>query len=239
MLKLLLTAALLAAGGAAQAQQETVTFKTSDGCRLEAFYLAPSSSPFVFINTHGLGSSKNEWDLFQEELKKLGFGYLSLDLRGHNASQSCGGKKTDYKKFSKEDWNKASLDIEAAAGWLNKKGVSPASMVFCGASIGANLSLKAAVEGQLKPAALILLSPGLEYAGVGAEEYFSSPWNFKILVSAAGNDPYAWQSSMKLVKSSGGKARPADFVNGGSGHGVNMLKNPRVTSGILRWASKL
>ncbi len=237
-MRFLLTLLLAACPAALQAQQKKVNFDSADKCRLEAFYLAPSSGPLIFINIHGLGSSKNEWAPFQEELKKAGYGYLSLDLRGHNNSRSCAGKAADYKKFTKENWLAASADIEAAGGWLISKGMPPGNIVYCGASIGANLAIKAAAEGAVKPGALILLSPGLDYAGVRAEEYFFAAGAPRALVVAAGNDPYAWESSTQLVKAARNRARQADFLTGGSGHGVDMLKNPRVSAGILRWAGK-
>jgi pimeloyl-ACP methyl ester carboxylesterase len=225
--------------GAAGAQQTTVRLKTADGCALEAFYLAPSSGAYVFLNTHGLGSSKNEWGEFQAELKKAGYGYLSLDLRGHNESSTCNGRKADYRAFSGADWNGASRDIEAAAAWLEKKGFPGGRLIFCGASIGANLSLKAAVEARRKPAALVLLSPGLEYAGVKTEENFLKPGPYRVLVAASDNDAYAWQSSVLLARAAQAKRLPADFIDGLGGHGVNMLKNPGVTGKILGWVSRL
>ncbi len=204
---------------------------------MEAFHLRPSSAPYVFINSHGLGSDKNEWSRFQEKLKDAGYGYLSLDLRGHGASRTCAGKEVDYRDFSEADWNNVSRDIEAAAAWLRKKGVPEKKMIFCGASIGANLSLKAAAEGRLKPAAVILLSPGVEYAGVKTAENYISKHTFKILVAASEDDPYAWQSYIYLSRSASEKGLPADFINGGSGHGVNMFKTPSVIPAILTWVS--
>jgi alpha-beta hydrolase superfamily lysophospholipase len=231
MRKLLLAAAL-ALPGVAFGQQKTVAFDTADGCRLNAYYLAPSSGAYVFINTHGLGSGKYEWAPLQEELARRGFGYLSLDMRGHGESATCAGKPVSYKLFTKADWGAVSHDIEAAAAWLKKKGVPPARQVFCGASIGANLSLKAAAEGKLKPAALVLLSPGMDYAGVKAGDYLEKA-PARLLVAASPDDPYAWQSAGALVKAAGGKA---SFADGRSGHGANMFKTPGMTQAIVDWA---
>lgn len=228
-------AAVLFCCGQASAQQKTVRFTTADGCRLEAFYLAPSSGAYVFINAHGLGSDKNEWGLFQEKLKNAGYGYLSLDLRGHGKSAACGGKTVKYLYFSEADWNRVSLDIETAAAWLRKRGVPPGRTVFCGASVGANLSLKAAAEGSLKPAALVLLSPGLEYAGVRAESYFSSPREFRLLSVAARSDLYAWESVLRLNRAAMEKGLSAYSLEAAGGHGVNMFKTPSVIPAVLAW----
>lgn len=230
-----LAAVLLLACAPARAQQKTVRFTTPDGCKLEAFYLAPSSGSYVFINAHGLGSDKNEWGPFQDKLKSAGYGYLSIDLRGHGKSRTCGGKEVKYMFFSEADWNAASLDIETAAAWLKKRGLSPHRLVFCGASIGANLAMKAAAEGAIKPAAAVLLSPGLEYAGVKTENYFSAPREFKVLSLAARPDLYAWESVLKLNRAAMEKGLSAYSMEAAGGHGVNMFKYPSVIPAMLAW----
>lgn len=233
--KLFFGVIILFACSAARAQQQTVRFNTGDGCALEAFYLAPSSGSYVFINTHGLGSDKNEWAGFQAALAARGLGYLSLDMRGHGASLKCAGKAVSYRAFSKVDWNNISRDITAAAAWLRKKKIPASRLVFCGASIGANLSLKAAAEAGIKPAAVILLSPGLEYAGVKAEPYYAAAQPLRIFIAASEDDPYAWQSGNYLAAAA--KGLPAHFVAGAGGHGVNMFKGPGLMSGIIDWVS--
>lgn len=215
------------------AQQQLVNFNTKDGCGVEAFYLAPSSGNFIFINAHGLGSGKEEWGSFQAALAERGYGYLSLDLRGHGGSLACGGKAADYRKFSKADWASASRDIEAGALWLKKKGYN--KIIFCGASVGANLSVKAAAEGSVKPAALALLSPGLDYAGIKPEAYLKgAPRN--ILIVAAQEDAYAWRSALALHAAARDRGLSPASIDGGLGHGVNMFKSSGLAKKILDWA---
>lgn len=221
----------------AAAQQKTVTFSSVDGCKIEAFYLKPSSGALVFVNTHGLGSDKNEWGLFQKRLKEGGYGYLSLDLRGHGGSTACAGKKLHYTSLDEAGWNAASKDIEAAAAWLAARGIKAERLVFCGASIGANLALKAATEGKAKPAALVLLSPGISYAGVRTPENFTAPRAFRALIVAARNDGYAWESATALNRAAAARGLPAYALEGRSGHGVSMFAAPSVIPAILSWVS--
>ncbi len=222
----------------AGAGQATITFTSTDGCKLAAFYLAPAKGGDIFINAHGLGSNKNEWSAFQDALAARGQGYLSLDLRGHGASLTCGGAAADYKTFTKADWNKVSLDIEAGAAWLKKKGYPAKRMGFCGASVGANLALKAAAQGKLKPAAVVLLSPGVEYAGVTTEDNYALKQPFRMLIAASQDDPYAWQSRAYLAKAARSKGLPAELMEGKSGHGVNMFKAPELMTAIIDWVLK-
>jgi alpha-beta hydrolase superfamily lysophospholipase len=219
----------------AEAQQRAVKFVTGDGCGIEAFYAAPSSGNYIFINAHGLGSGKEEWGPFQDALAERGYGWLSLDLRGHGGSLDCGGKKADYRKFSKAEWGSASRDIEAAALWLKKKGYK--KIIFCGASIGANLSLKAAAEGAVKPAGVILLSPGLDYAGVKPELYLAKAPK-RLLFAAAEDDRYAWRSALTLHGQAGKKGLRPSSLDGGSGHGVTMFKTPATINEILGWTGR-
>jgi alpha-beta hydrolase superfamily lysophospholipase len=219
------------------AQQKTVHFSSVDGCRIEAFYLAPSSGAPVFVNVHGLGSDKNEWGSFQTQLKAAGYGYLSLDLRGHGGSLTCGGKKMHYTRLDEAGWNAASRDIEAAAAWLGKRGIKAERLVFCGASVGANLVLKAAAEGDAKPAAVVLLSPGLSYAGVRIDGYFTAPRTFRVLSAASRPDGYAWESVATLNRAAAAKGLQTYALEAYSGHGVDMFKTPSVIPAILSWVS--
>ncbi len=216
-------------------------FDTSDGCRLEAFYQAPSSGSYVFVNAHGLGSNKSEWGALEAELAKKGYGYLSLDFRGHGGSLECGGAPADYRSFRAADWTSLSKDIKAAAAFLKKKGIAARKLILCGASIGANLSLKAVREG-LRPAGVVLLSPGLVYVGVSSEEFFKTDSGIPVFIAASRNDDYAWQSSVYLAEQAGISGVRAVFRAGAGGHGVQMFASeepPGMIGAILDWAKKL
>ena len=232
-----------AAGAAVSARaagRETVSFKTSGGCVLEAVYQAASSGSYVFVNTHGLGSGKGEWRVLEGRLKKKGYGYLSLDLKGHGGSLRCPGGRADYKTFSAEQWAGLSADIRAAADYLKSRKVPQKRLVLCGASIGANLSLKAAAEG-LSPAGIVLLSPGLSYAGIEAGAYLESFGAIPLLMAASGDDAYAWESTGQLTARAKLRGLPAVFRAGPGGHGANMLSEarPELLNYILDWADKL
>jgi alpha-beta hydrolase superfamily lysophospholipase len=207
--------------GAAPA--EDVKFRTGDGCLIAASYRAPAKGKRVFVNIHGLGSNRGEWGAFEKFLKTRGYGWLSLDLRGHGQSLECAGKKADYRVFGAGEWNAAVNDIAAARDYLKARKVPSSKTVLCGASIGANLALKAAAERGPAPAEVVMLSPGLVYAGVGIEEYFNGPLAFPLFLAASPDDPYAWQSSLRLFEAAGTQKLKAAFRQGFSGHGVGMF----------------
>ena len=220
---------------------ETVRFDTADGCRLEAFYQAPSSGAYVFVNAHGLGSNRAEWGPLEAELAKKGYGYLSLDFRGHGGSLICGGAPADYKTFDAAVWSSLSEDIKAAGVFLRTKGIASGKLILCGASIGANLSLKAVREG-LRPAGVILLSPGLVYVGVGAVEFFKTDSGIPVFIAASRSDDYAWQSSVYLAEQADISGIRAVFRAGAGGHGVQMFaaeEPPGMIWAMLDWAKRL
>ena len=218
----------------------TVRFGSPDGCLIEAFYHAPSSGSYVFINAHGLGSNRHEWGPLEAALKKKGYGYLSIDLSGHGGSRLCSGLPTDHKTFTRERWPGLSADITAAAGFLEGRKIAAGRIVLCGASIGANLSLKAAAEG-LRTAGLVLLSPGLNYAGTDAGRYLDAAPDVPVLLAASRDDAYAWESSGYLAAKAGARGLKAVFKAGPGGHGAGMLTpaNPELLDYILEWASRL
>ena len=220
---------------------ETVRFTTPDGCGIEALYQAPSTGAYVFVNVHGLGSDKSEWKVLEAELRKKGLGYLSLDLRGHGGSLDCGGEAADYRLFDAARWGSLSGDIKAAAAFLKSKGIPVRRLLLCGASIGANLSLKAVMEG-LRPAGIILLSPGLVYAGIGAEDFFKSDLGIPLFIAASRSDDYSWSSSNYLAAQADVSGIRVVFRAGVGGHGVNMLteeKPPGMIGALLAWVKRL
>ena len=226
--------------GAAPAARETVHFKTAGGCSIEAAYHAPASGSPVFINIHGLGSNKGEWRTLESGAEKRGYGYLSIDLRGHGGSLECPGRRLDYKSFSPAQWGGLSEDIKAAADYLKDRKIARGRIVLCGASIGANLSLKAAAEG-LKPAGIILLSPGLSYAGIESVIYLNQIEAKPLLLAASENDPYAWQSAGRMLIAAKTRGIPAVFRQGPGGHGANMLSDaePALLNFIFEWVKGL
>ncbi|MFA7009522.1 MAG: alpha/beta fold hydrolase [Elusimicrobiales bacterium] len=219
---------------------ETVHFRTADGCVLEGSYRAPSPGSYVFLNVHGLGSDKSEWAALESGLKRRGYGFLSLDLRGHGGSLRCSGRPVSYISFSQARWAGVSEDIRSAADLLKSRKVPENRLVLCGASVGANLALKALAEG-LRPAGLVLLSPGLSYAGIEAETFLPVSGAAPLLLAASEDDTYAWQSSGRLLARAGARGIPAVFRAGPGGHGANMLSaaKPELLNYILDWAGKL
>lgn len=221
---------------------EPVTITTSDGVILVGLYQAPArAGEPVAILLHGLGSTQGEWTAFAEQLAAHGCGYLSYDARGHGGStRKTDGGTTSYRSFGRpgpgSEWEKMISDLNAAARFLERrKNVPSSGFVLIGASLGANIALNWAA-GHQNIRAVLLLSPGLNYAGITTEKPASRCEGMRIAFAAAPADAYAWFSSRSLY----GRIRQnprAVFFEGTAGHGVQMFDGT-FEKGIIAWLRK-
>lgn len=234
--------ALLITAPVAIRAAEPVTISTSDGVILAGLYQAPArTGEPVAILLHGLGSTQGEWAAFAEQLATQGCGYLSYDARGHGGStRTTSGAVLSYRSFGApgpgSEWEKMTGDLNAAARFLERRKKIPSSQfVLIGASLGANIALNwAAAHQDIK--AVILLSPGLNYAGITTEKPASRCEGMRIALAAAPTDAYAWFSSRSLY----GRIRQnprAVFFEGTAGHGVQMFDGT-FEKGIIAWLRK-
>ncbi len=231
-------------GKPAKGTLQKVTFKTQDGWTLAADYSGPVKgvSRAAVIMFHGLGSGKNEWKLLTERLGLAGMEYLAVDLRGHGESNNSPKGKRDFRSFiRKEDWAGVVNDVFASVRFLKKKGLRENQIILVGASIGANLVLKASVSGSIKPKAIVLLSPGLNYQGITTAHAIKKTGTMPVLIAAAPVDEYAYESSLILMQiSQSAKEADISFIKAAEGHGVNMFegeknKSAKVFEKIFDW----
>ncbi|MFH2203591.1 MAG: alpha/beta fold hydrolase [Elusimicrobiota bacterium] len=209
--------ALFFIAAASRALAVPVHFESTDGIRIAADYTAAGTrrGP-VFILLHGLGAGRGEWRVFQATLAARGYGSLALDARGHGES---GG--ASYRTFaSSAAWIAIEKDLDAAVGFLARRGVTEERIVLAGASIGANLCLHAAARRAVVPF-VILLSPGINYQGVYLEPS-ARKFRRPIVAAAARDDPYAYKTLFLLHDWARG--RQSALLSARSGHGVGLLE---------------
>jgi pimeloyl-ACP methyl ester carboxylesterase len=232
----------LFAGIPAQAASKPVAWVTPDGVRLAGVFNPASGTGRVWILLHGLGSNKQEWLGFTRALVKQGDGFLIYDARGHGDSQQqANGQTIDYRQFQTigpgSQWDTMVADLRSAVRFLQTKfSLDPRKIGVGGASLGANIALVYASEHPEVPA-VILLSPGLQYAGIASEAPFKKYSSRPIFMAASRGDVYAHTSALQL---SGLRTDPACvFVEGkGTAHGVGML-NDTFTLKLLDWIKQV
>lgn len=237
LLLITLTAVILPAGAA-----EPVTFQTQDAIVIAGLYQPPREPgrPVVIL-LHGLGSTKSEWTTFERRLEAAGYGYFAYDARGHGESTKTTAAGTiSYARFGPpgpgSPWHAMIGDLDHAARFLSRaKTIKESSLIIAGASLGANIGLAWAAD-HPTVAAVLLLSPGLEYAGIASTGPAARFSKRRIAFAAAPNDAYAYQSSRMLFKNLSSNPRAA-FFTGTSGHGVQMF-NGSLEDEILQWLNK-
>jgi pimeloyl-ACP methyl ester carboxylesterase len=130
-------------------EEERVTLLTDDGWKLNARFLRAAENAPTVVFVHSQKLDLTEWAIWFGQLKRYGYGYLAMDLRGHGSSfLAPDGSTTSYKAFatsgSNNEFNKMIRDVEAALAYLSTSGVTGDRIILAGSVLGANLAIKAA-----------------------------------------------------------------------------------------------
>lgn len=196
---------------------KNVHLVTSDNVELVGIY-RHSGQARLAILLHMMPATKESWDSIAQVLLERGVASLSIDMRGHG--ESTMGGTLDYKQFGEEQQKAKQLDLEATLDWAHAQGFDNAHIILVGASIGANLSIRALAEHADLPLA-IALSPGLNYRGVTTDDAIVRirPNQKVVLVASDDDDRPSWDSVHELRR-----LNPATVLieRHGLGHGTNM-----------------
>lgn len=224
LLFVLLAAAL---PSAAALEPRAVRFSTPDGFKLTADFVPPQKGKIAIVFLHGLGAGRGEWRRFASTASDKGFGTLAVDFRGHGESES-----PSYTTFRTPDaWARLVKDVDGAMRFLEREGIPARRVCLVGASIGANLALKAAAKDG-RVACLALLSPGMDYQGVRIEDdvtRFKQP----MFLAASRMDPYSFDT-LETLRGRVKKGKGAVFAQASQGHGAEMLDS-ELGSELVAW----
>lgn len=207
-----------------------ITLITSDGVELAGLYRNTGQRKIAIL-LHMMPATKESWNGFAERLEKDGYASLAIDQRGHG--ESTMGGTLNYKQFSDEQQQAKRLDVEAAIAYARAQGFDEARMVVMGASIGANLAIRALVDHPGIPVA-VALSPGLDYHGVLTEPLITQLHEGqRAVLAASDDDPYSFKSVRTLHA-----VNPSQTVlieRFGLGHGTTMTdKDASLVDDILQ-----
>lgn len=214
---------------------EPIALTTSDGKKLAALYGKGETGQGVLL-LHMMPATKESWENFSQALLARGYHVLALDFRGHGESE---GGPEGYKNFSDTEHQAKMHDVEAGAAFLEKQGISEENLIVVGASIGANLALRYLAE-HPRACAVVLLSGGLTYKGVNAEEdvqrlhpgqrvFFVTSEDDRVSGNADMN------RSLHVLVPEG--IRKKLLVYGHAGHGTDMFnkEEPDLQKEIVEW----
>jgi pimeloyl-ACP methyl ester carboxylesterase len=205
----------------------TFSIEAADGATLTARFYPPETSPAPgVLLLHMWQRQKGDWASFASRLQQEGYAAMTLDLRGHGASEGTAAGTLDQRLWTDDivrAWTvmaeQPSVDVERTA--------------IVGASIGANVALRAAAfEDRVQ--AVVLLSPGLDYHGITTLEAMTEYGDRPALIVASQEDAYAAESAEELAQ--GGKVLT---LYPGSGHGTELLATqPDVVNLMLGWLNQ-
>lgn len=220
---------LLLAGCAALPQY----LETADGVKLAHEVHSAENAKGTVLLLHGLGSNLDEWYYFSRDLNREGWATIAFDFRGHGDSLEQQGRELDWMKFNLAARESALRDVEAAA-----KLAEPGKPLWLmGSSFGANMAVR---YGAAHPevSGLVLLSPGLEHAGIEITGNISALNGRPVLLAAAEGDPYA-AGSVKYLDEQLGEPKKMLVYEGSDGHGQAMLELiPELKKEIFAWIDR-
>jgi len=225
--------------------KEKLSLLTDDGVKIIGLYNKVVGSQKAVLLLHMMPATKESWNDFSKLLNENDFSTLAIDLRGHGESteqEINGERKTlDYRYFSSPEHQESILDVKSASEFLEKEKFTLANQYLVGASIGSNLAFEfTSMHPEIKK--VVLLSPGLDYHGLKAEEYLKKiSKSQKILSVASESDYYSFNSVKSLAKMAselGVNFKTVFYKD--AGHGTNMFgkEEPDLAKTILDFLEK-
>jgi len=196
--------------------QKHITLTTSDNIQLSAVYEYDVQDKIAVL-MHMMPATKESWEALSKVLHEHGYATLAFDERGHGESTMNG--TLNYKLFTDAEQQTKRYDVEAALAFAREQGFDEAHTILMGASIGANLTIRALAEHNQIPLGVVL-SPGIDYHGVTTDDVVTKlgPTQ-KLLLVASDDDVGSWKSIHELHR-----LNPATILieRSGLGHGTNM-----------------
>jgi len=177
---------------------------TDDVGIIGTYYPSTRDNAPAVLLLHGLNRDRSDWNEFALLLQKNGIAALAIDFRGHGESTrkltTAGPVELKLQDFTQHDLQKMLLDVEAAVDWLQEQSeIDKKRIAIIGASLGANIAVRYAA---LNPdvAAVALLSPGLNYRGIRADDAIGQIPKMPVAIFVSHEDAYAFESSKRLTE---------------------------------------
>jgi len=215
-----------------------VSMATSDGVGLFGVYSAGRTNGPGVVLLHQHGRAHDEWRFLTDSLQRAGFHVLAIDLRGHGKSVTRGESSLELSDFKITDYAAMQQDVVAAVAWLRAQGeVDGDRVAIIGSSLGANLALVyAASDPRVRQVAM--LSPGLDYKGVGTEEAIQTYGDRPLFMAVSREDNYSAKSVLVLDATSTSASKELRIFTG-AGHGTKMLaREPALETALLTWLNE-
>jgi len=140
-----LDVAVIEGGGSTVVDDSGPEFNSFDLVRLKASFELPTGVPApipAVLLLHGFGEDRFVWDALKKQLLMRGWAVMSLDLRGHGASNTKNGIAIKASPEWRTNSHEFPQDIDPALDWLKaQRRLDNRKIVVIGQDIGADLAL--------------------------------------------------------------------------------------------------
>jgi dienelactone hydrolase len=203
-----------------------VQFRAADGRLLTALMMEPSQRPApAVVLVPMLGGGREAWQAVAQRLADANIAALAIDLPSATMPDDVA---------TLPSWH---ADIRAAVAYLvSRADVRQGSIGVAGASLGANLTVLAAVADP-RIRSIALVSPSLDYRGVRIEGAMRQYGARPALLIASLKDPYAARTVRDLSREPPG---PRDVRwSEIPAHGTRLLAaEPDLVRALVEWFQK-
>ena len=218
-----------------------VETKDSQLIKATAYYPKTKQTTYpTVVLLHSIGYSSSQWGDLPKKLIESGYAVLAIDLRGHGKSvYDAKFRKKSWVYFKNETFIKYPDDVIAIIKEVKNatKKLSFNDWAIIGGDIGANTAVTVAKKSQVKPRALVLLSPSLSFKGVYIPVDMAELGSIPIYTVASEKDNYSISEQKKLTKFAQGEFAINNVPSGGMG--MMLIKtNPEITTSIIEWLDK-
>ncbi len=188
-----LSIAIVLVAAPTMAAGRIVSFAAADGRTVTAVLTEVSQQPSAaVVLVPMLGRSKDDWQAVGERLAAANIMSLAIDLPGESLPE-------DPRELG--TWQNS---VRAAVAYLAARAdVRPSAIGVAGASLGANLAALAAADDP-RVRSMALVSPSLDYRGVGIERPLRQYGSRAALLVASAGDPYAARTVRELANGAPG-----------------------------------
>jgi len=226
--------------GDTAAAEQGVSLLSEDGVSLGVTLYTPRGSagkPVGLVLVHRYGADRSVWEGFARLARDSGMLVAAVDLRGHGESVVRNGRAVHYSQLSDEEIGESLKDIDAAKKYLLEAGADPENLVVAGEGLGANLCLRYAL-GSRDIQAVVMLSPGLEYNGIAAEDAIKQLDDCPTLLLSGEGDAYAAMSAAALKTAAPVFSELRTWP--GAAHGTDLFaSHPESMQYVLQWLQKI
>ncbi len=223
------------AAAPATALAAPLTLETKDGKQLAAtehrLSTTGDGAPGVLL-IHQFNSDQSQWAPYLPALLERGLIVLTLDLRGHGASDPADGAL----QVILNDPAQAPLDVAAGLARLTgASGADPSRIAVIGTSIGANLACVASANGYGVKVPVAVSARDSAVANLAGKAI--ADLSFSGLFILATEDDSAGVQAATAVAFQAASAPPSDtLILAGADHGKDLLANhPDAVEAVLSW----